>query len=494
LAGRLIRSVLVPNRGEIAIRIARCCREMGIRSILAAADDDLHSHAARFFDEVVSLGGGDVRQTYLSVARIIEAARNAGTEAIHPGYGFLAERAALAAACEEVGLIFVGPAAETIERMGSKSESRRVMAAAGVPVIPGYDGGDQSDETLRREAELVGFPLMIKPSGGGGGKGMKVVRSPTELRGAIESSRREAGSAFGDDRLLLERFIEHPRHVEFQVFGDHHGNVVHLFERDCSIQRRHQKVIEETPAPRYSEDLRVRMAKAATAAAGAVNYRNAGTVEFMVTPSGDFYFLEMNTRIQVEHPVTELALDVDLVRAQFAVASGDQLPWRQKGLRQRGHAMECRIYAEDPDDGFLPQAGTIALYSAPSGPGIRVDSGVTRGSEIQVKYDPLLAKVIAWDEDRDRCIRRLERALREFVILGTTTNLSYLGRILRHQEFQAGNVSTDFLPDYAEELKGDTSEVVAIAAVLASLPRKSSRPPAGKSALTIWEKLGPWGR
>lgn len=490
----MIRSVLVPNRGEIAIRIARCCREMGIRSVLAASEDDLESYSARFFDQVVSLGAGDARQTYLNVGRIIDAARSVEAEAVHPGYGFLSERAALASACEEAGLIFVGPASETIERMGSKSESRRLMAAAGVPVIPGYDGDDQSDETLRREAEQVGFPLMIKPSGGGGGKGMKVVRSAGELRSALESSRREAGSAFGDDRLLLERFIEHPRHVEFQVFGDHQGNIVHLFERDCSIQRRHQKVIEETPAPRYSEDLRARMGKAATTAAGAVSYRNAGTVEFILTPSGDFYFLEMNTRIQVEHPVTELVLDVDLVRTQFAVASGERLPWRQKELRQRGHAIECRVYAEDPDDGFLPQAGKIALYSAPSGPGIRVDSGVTQGSEIQVKYDPLLAKVIAWDADRDQCIRRLDRALREFVALGTITNLSYLARILAHEGFRAGKVSTDFLGDHAEELKGDPQEAVAIAAVLGSVVGKASRPLAQKSVSTIWDRLGSWGR
>ena len=492
---RLIRSVLVPNRGEIAVRIARACREMGIRSVLACSDDARTSWPARFFDDIESLGSGDARQTYLNVDRILEAARAANADAIHPGYGFLSERPALAAACESAKLIFIGPRAETIQAMGSKSESRRLMAAAGVPIIPGYDGNDQGDQTLSVEAERIGFPLMIKPSGGGGGKGMKVVRRTAELQSALESARREAAAAFGDDTLLLERFIEEPRHIEFQIFGDEDGEVVHLYERDCSTQRRHQKVIEESPAPRFETALREKMARAAVAAARAVRYRGAGTVEFIVTPAEDFYFLEMNTRIQVEHPVTEVVLGVDLVRAQLSVAMGDHLPWRQKDLRQSGHAVECRIYAEDADDGFLPQTGTIRSWTEPSGPGVRVDSGVGEGTEIQVKYDPLMAKVIVHAESRESCLQRLDRALAEFAILGTTTNVSYLRRVINHDLFRQGRVTTSFLLEHAEELKPEVSSAAGVAAILSGVVRaagKSPRP--NQSALAIWERIGPWGR
>ncbi len=366
-----IDKIVVPNRGEIAVRIARACREMGIVSVLAHADDDDIGFTRRFFDETISLG-----PSYLDVNRVIDAARATGAQALHPGYGFLSERAALAAACDDAGIIFIGPKASSIEAMGSKAHSRHLMHSLGVPVVPGYDGDDQNDATLTRESTRIGFPLLVKASAGGGGKGMKIVRSADELLPAIESARREAMKAFGDDRLLLERYIEEPRHVEFQIFGDGNGNVLHLFERDCSIQRRHQKVIEETPAPRYSEELRQRMAAAAIAAARGVDYRNAGTVEFIVTPEGEFYFLEMNTRLQVEHPVTELVTGVDLVRAQIDVAAGKPLPWKQEDLRQRGHAIEVRVYAEDPDDRFLPQSGTIAQYREPGGPGVRVDAGV----------------------------------------------------------------------------------------------------------------------
>jgi 3-methylcrotonyl-CoA carboxylase alpha subunit len=329
-----IEKLIVPNRGEIAVRIARACREMGIVSVLAHAEEDDVRYVRRFFDESVSLGHGDARQTYLNVERVIDAARASGAQALHPGYGFLSERAELAAACEEIGLRFVGPKASSIAAMGSKAEARHLMQKLGVPVVPGYDGEDQSLATLTAEAARIGFPLLVKASAGGGGKGMKIVRAANELQAAIESAAREAMKAFGEDRLLLERYIEEPRHVEFQIFGDGDGdgNVVHLFERDCSIQRRHQKVVEETPAPRYSDELRQRMAQAAIAAARGVDYRNAGTVEFIVTPEGEFYFLEMNTRLQVEHPVTELVAGVDLVRAQIDVA-GDRAV--RRALRPR---------------------------------------------------------------------------------------------------------------------------------------------------------------
>ena len=489
-----LKKLIVPNRGEIAVRIARACREMGIVSVLAHAEEDDVRYVRRFFDEAISLGPGDARATYLDVNKVIDAARTSGADALHPGYGFLSERAELAAACDDAGVIFVGPKASSISAMGSKAESRRLMQTLGVPVVPGYDGEDQSRETLAREAQRIGFPLLVKASAGGGGKGMKIVRAAEELQPAIESAAREAAKAFGDDRLLLERYIEEPRHVEFQIFGDGRGNIVHLFERDCSIQRRHQKVVEETPAPRYSEELRARMAKAAIAAAAGVDYRNAGTVEFIVTPDNEFYFLEMNTRLQVEHPVTELVAGVDLVRAQLQVAAGGAMPWTQEQLAQRGHAIQVRIYAEDPDDRFLPQSGTIAAYREPSGPGVRVDSGVMRGTEVGVKFDPMLAKLICYAEDRETAIDRVARALRDYVVLGTKTNISWLRRVITHPAFRDGLVSTRFLADHAEDLERKTPDAVPqIAALLASAPRRSTV--AGAPAMrSVWDALGTWGR
>ncbi|MGZ5441648.1 MAG: acetyl-CoA carboxylase biotin carboxylase subunit [Thermoanaerobaculia bacterium] len=490
-----IRKLVVPNRGEIAVRIARACREMNIVSVLAHADEDDVRFTRRFFDETISLGPGDARDTYLNVGKVIDAARASGADALHPGYGFLSERAELSAACEEAGIAFVGPKASSIAAMGSKAESRRLMQSLGVPVVPGYDGEDQSRATLAREAATIGFPLLVKASAGGGGKGMKIVRAQDELQPAIESAAREAAKAFGDDRLLLERYIEEPRHVEFQIFGDGRGNIVHLFERDCSIQRRHQKVIEETPAPRYPDELRQRMARAAIAAARGVDYRNAGTVEFIVTPDGEFYFLEMNTRLQVEHPVTELVTGVDLVRAQIDVASGKPMPWTQDQLRQRGHAIQVRVYAEDPDDRFLPQSGAIALYREPSGPGVRVDAGVTRGSEIGVKFDPMLAKLICFAEDREATIDRVQRALRDYVILGTKTNVSWLRRVIAHPAFRDGRVSTRFITDHAGDLAPRASEVAPeIAAAIAAAPRQRAIAGSGEPRVaSVWESVGTWG-
>jgi acetyl/propionyl-CoA carboxylase alpha subunit len=486
---KTIQRLLVPNRGEIAVRIARSCREMGIASVLAYSEADDVRFVRRFFDDAVSLGTGDARETYLNVGKVIDAARHAGADALHPGYGFLSERAELAAACVDAGITFVGPKAASIAAMGSKAESRRLMQRLGVPVVPGYDGEDQALATLTAEAAKIGLPLLVKASAGGGGKGMKIVRSMAELQAAIESAQREALKAFGDDRLLLERYIEEPRHVEFQIFGDSLGNVLHLYERDCSIQRRHQKVVEESPAPRYPDDLRQRMARAAVAAARGVNYQNAGTVEFIVTPEGEFYFLEMNTRLQVEHPVTEQVLGIDLVRAQLDVAAGKPFPLAQSELRQRGHALEVRIYAEDPDDRFLPQTGTIALYAEPSGPGVRVDSGVTQGSEVGVKFDPMLAKLICFAADRDAAIARLERALRDYTILGTKTNVSWLRRVISHPAFREGLVSTRFLTDHEESLRRPMpAEVPLIAAALASVPKAATRAAAGKTAIpSVWE-------
>jgi acetyl/propionyl-CoA carboxylase alpha subunit len=492
-----MKTLIVPNRGEIAVRIARACRESGIASVLAYADSDDIRFVRRFFDDAVSLGSGDVRETYLNVGRVIDAARASGADALHPGYGFLSERAELAAACEEAKITFVGPKSRSIELMGSKAASRQLMQRHGVPVVPGYDGEDQNVNTLTTEAERIGFPLLVKASAGGGGKGMKIVRRREELVDAIESARREALKAFGNDRLILERYIEEPRHVELQIFGDGRGNLVHLFERDCSIQRRHQKVVEESPAPHYSEDLRTRMAAAAIAAARGVDYENAGTVEFIVTPQNDFYFLEMNTRLQVEHPVTELVTCVDLVRAQLEVAAGAPLPWAQEQLAQRGHAIEVRVYAEDPDDRFLPQSGRIAFYAEPSGPGVRVDAGVAAGSEVGVKFDPMLAKLICYAGDRDACIDRMDRALRDYFILGTKTNVSWLRRVVTHPAFRDGRVSTRFLADHENDLKRAMPEVVPLlAAALTALPHKKleATPSKDDRPASVWDSLGNWGR
>jgi acetyl/propionyl-CoA carboxylase alpha subunit len=478
-----LEKILVPNRGEIAVRIARACREMGISPVLGFANGDDIRHTSRYFDDVVSLG-----DSYLDVGRVIDAASRCGAQAIHPGYGFLSERAALSAACEDKGLVFIGPKPSSIEAMGSKAHSRHLMTSLGVPVVPGYDGDDQNTETLIAQAASIGFPLLVKASAGGGGKGMKIVRRQEDVLPAIESARREAMKAFGDDRLLLERYIEEPRHVEFQIFGDGHGNVLHLFERDCSIQRRHQKVVEETPAPRYSDELRQRMASAAIAAARGVDYRNAGTVEFIVTPEGEFYFLEMNTRLQVEHPVTEEVTGVDLVRAQIEVASGKPIPWSQSDLRQRGHAIEVRVYAEDPDDRFLPQSGAIAAYREPSGTGVRVDAGVTNGSTIGLRFDPMLSKLVCYAEDRDRCIDRLARALREYVVLGTKTNISWLRRVVSHPAFREGLVSTRFVEEHAETLRPYVPEIVPlIAATIASMPAKTARTTTAATLPSVWD-------
>jgi len=492
----MIRKLLVANRGEIAIRIARSCREMGIESVLAASQEDLSGMAARYFDDVVSLGEGDSRETYLNVGRVIDAARASDADAIHPGYGFLSERSELAAACEKAGIAFVGPGPDVIELMGSKSASRQLMTRLGVPVVPGYDGEDQGLERMVTEAAQIGFPLLVKASAGGGGKGMRVVREAEGLADALDAARREAGKSFGNDRLLMERYIERPRHIEFQIFGDVQGSTVHLFERDCSIQRRHQKVVEETPAPHFSPELRQRMSEAALAAARGVHYTNAGTVEFILAPEGEFYFLEMNTRLQVEHPITECVTGTDLVRAQLRVAEGRPLPWRQEEIVQRGHAVECRIYAEDADNDFLPQSGTITSYREPSGPGIRVDAGVTRGSEITIRYDPMLAKLVAYADSREAAIDRLVRGLREYVALGLTTNISFLRRVVDHEAFREGLVHTGFIAEHIESLrKKRPDEVASIAAVLAGVVGREARlPRASAFQPSVWDSLAGWSQ
>ena len=496
-----IRRLLIANRGEIAIRITRACRELGIEAIAVYSDADKGAPHTRAADRAVYIGATAPAESYLNIPTIIAAAREAGADAIHPGYGFLSERAAFAAACEEADLIFVGPRSDTIERMGSKIGARELMQAAGVPVVPGMTPTDQTDSGLLAAVEAIGFPVLVKASAGGGGKGMRTVRQPADAREMIGAARREALGAFGDGTLYVEKLIEQPRHVEVQVFGDHFGNVVHLFERECSIQRRHQKVIEESPSPVVSPATRQRMGDAAVAAARAVGYQNAGTVEFLFEGHGDtarFYFLEMNTRLQVEHPVTEEVTGVDLVRAQIAIASGQRLPWTQEQLTQRGHAIECRIYAEDPAGGFLPQAGRLLLYREPAGPGIRVDSGVVEGGEVPVAYDPLLAKLTVSAESRDAAIDRGIAALRRYPVLGIRTNIPFLIRVLDHAEFRAGRIHTRFLEQHIESLTAlPEPPAEAIAAAAAIRTDATPQPAPGSPSMPgedPWDAIVGWGR
>jgi 3-methylcrotonyl-CoA carboxylase alpha subunit len=454
----VIRRLLIANRGEIALRIIRACREMGVETVAVFSEADRDAPHALAADRAVAIGPAAAAESYLSVPRLIEAARASGADAIHPGYGFLSENAAFAEACDRTGIVFVGPPAAVIAQMGSKIDARRLMERAGVPVVPGETPDDQSDAGLRRAVEKVGLPALIKASAGGGGKGMRRVDAPVEIDGAIQAARREASAAFGDGTLYVERLIGTPHHIEVQLFGDAHGNLVHLYERECSVQRRHQKIIEESPSPNLTPALRARLTDAAVRAGRACGYRNAGTVEFLVDLSGGptdaapFYFLEMNTRLQVEHPVTEQLLGIDLVRAQLLCAAGEPLAWAQSDLQPRGHAIEARLYAEDPAAGFLPQAGRLLLYREPREPGLRIDSGVAEGGVVSVHYDPMLAKVIAAAETRTAAIARLAAALRAFPILGVTTNAPFLLRILESAPFRDARIDTRFLDRDGQQL------------------------------------------
>jgi acetyl-CoA carboxylase biotin carboxylase subunit len=495
-----IRRVLIANRGEIAIRIARACRESHIESVAVYSDADANAPHVSAADRAVRIGPAAPSESYLNIPAILQAARESGADAIHPGYGFLSERSAFARACEDAGLIFVGPAADTIDRMGSKIGARDLMQAAGVPVVPGLTPQDQSDAGIMAAIEAVGFPALVKASAGGGGKGMRTLREAQHAAEMIAGARREAQAAFGDGTLYVERLVERPRHVEIQVFGDAHGRVVHLFERECSIQRRHQKVIEESPSPVLTPTVRARMGEAAVAAARAVDYRNAGTVEFLLEGSGDaarFYFLEMNTRLQVEHPVTEAVTGVDLVRAQLAVAAGEPLPWTQESLSQRGHAIECRVYAEDPAGGFLPQAGRILVYREPQGPGIRVDAGVVEGDEVPVTYDPMLAKLTVHAETRGAAIDRALAALRHYPVLGIRTNIPFMIRVLEHPEFRAGDLHTGFIDQHLASLMRAPEirpEIVAAAALAAGASRPAAFGDTPPAVPDPWVTLQGWGR
>ncbi len=442
--------ILIANRAEIAVRIIHACREMGIQTVAVYSEADADALHVEMADEAVPIGRAPAGESYLRGDKIIAAARQTGAQAVHPGYGFLAENADFAQAVADAGLTFIGPPPDAIRALGDKAAARSLMEAAGVPVVPGYQGTD-ADEVLAEKAAEIGYPVLVKAAAGGGGKGMRMARNAQELPEALESARREARHAFGDPRLILEKYLAEARHIEFQILADQHGNLTHLNERECSIQRRHQKIIEETPSPLMTPELRGEMGAAAVAAARAVGYTNAGTVEFIVDPATRaFYFLEMNTRLQVEHPITEQVTGVDLVQAQIRLAAGEPLALPVR-LEPRGHAIECRVYAEDPGSGFLPATGPVLQFSPPQGPGIRVDSGIRSGDRITTHYDPMIAKIIVHAADRAAAIRRMQAALRETVLLGLTTNLEFLQAVLAHPVFQAGEATTRFIEQHLSE-------------------------------------------
>ncbi len=464
----MFRKILIANRGEIACRIMRTARRLNVATVAVYSEADAKALHVEMADEAVLLGPAPAAQSYLAIDKVIAAAVATGAEAIHPGYGFLSENARFAEACAKVGIAFIGPPAAAIHAMGSKSESKKLMEAAGVPLVPGYHGTEQADSHLIGEAMKIGFPVLIKASAGGGGKGMRIVRAESELQPAIEGARREAKSAFGDERLLIEKYLDKPRHVEIQVFADSQGNTVYVHDRDCSIQRRHQKVIEEAPAPGLSDDTRKRMGEAAVAAAEAVGYVGAGTVEFLYA-GGQFYFIEMNTRLQVEHPVTEMIAGIDLVEWQLRVASGEPLPEKQAELQRYGHAIEVRLYAEDPAKGFLPAIGRIAHLAWPGNlSNMRIDSGVRGGDRISTYYDPMIAKVIAWGADRVTAAQRLRRALQETEIAGLATNAGFLVEVLGHPAFLQEEIDTGFIERHRTDLLPDGEAIPDRALALAA--------------------------
>jgi acetyl-CoA carboxylase biotin carboxylase subunit len=500
----MFKKILIANRGEIAVRVIRACRELGVLSVAVYSDVDRASLHVRKADEAYHIGKANATESYLNIEKIVDTATRCGAEAIHPGYGFLSENAKFAQACADAGIKFIGPSPASIDLMGSKTRARREMQRAGIPLVPGTSAGVESYEQAQQTARQIGYPVMLKAAAGGGGKGMRLVHSPEELKPALESAQSEAGGAFGDSEVYLEKAIINPRHIEMQILADEHGNVVHLGERECSLQRRHQKVLEEAPSPIVGEEMREKIGDVAVRVATAAGYSNAGTIEFLVDENKNFYFLEMNTRLQVEHPVTELITGLDLVHLQIRIASREKLPFQQEEIRIRGHAIECRIYAEDPDNNFFPSPGKITLLLSPSGPGIRRDSGMYEGWTVPLEYDPLLAKLIGYGTDRQQAVGRLLRALNEYFVGGIKTNISLFRRILSDPDFQAGKLDTGFLDRLlAREtpVSADgNSEIAAIAtgifAVLDSAPNSSQvstgtlSPSSNGMAPSTWKKAG----
>ncbi len=483
-----VSKVLIANRGEIAVRIIRACRDMGIATVAIYSECDRPALHVRLADEAWPVGPNPPRESYLRIDTIIDVAARSGADAVHPGYGFLAENEDFARACRDAGLTFIGPTPEAIELMGSKTAARQAAVAAGVPVVPGTEtplGEDVSDAEVRRIADGIGYPLMLKAVAGGGGKGMRMVAAPDELSSALRAARSEAGSAFGDAAVYLERRLLRPRHIEVQLLGDHHGTVVACVERECSIQRRHQKVIEESPSLAIAADVRRRLTGAAAAVARQVGYTNAGTIEFLLDEDGSFYFLEMNTRLQVEHPITEMVTGVDLVQWQIRIARGERLTLDPEALLvPRGHAVECRVYAEDPDNGFLPSPGRIVRLRVPHGPGVRDDSGATEGLEVPIHYDPLVSKLVTWGDDRGHALARMKRALEEYEVVGIRTTIPFFQWVLDDADFVAGRFDTTFIDRKLAERNGtpflaataDEEELAAVAAALHVVLRAPTRP------------------
>lgn len=467
----MFKKILIANRGEIAVRVIRACREMGIATVAVYSDVDRAALHVRKADEAYHIGPSPAADSYLRVDKILDVARRSGAEAIHPGYGFLSENAAFAQACGDAGVKFIGPTPASMEMMGSKTRARQEMEKAGVPFVPGTSRGLQSAEEGEQVAERIGYPVMLKAAAGGGGKGMRLVQSRDEVRSALEAAQSEAQRSFGDGEVYVEKAIVNPRHIEMQVLADEHGNTVWLGERECSIQRRHQKVLEEAPSPIVDADMRRRMGEVAVRVAQAARYTNAGTVEFLVDEQKNFYFLEMNTRLQVEHPVTELITGLDLVHLQIRIANGEILPFAQNDITIRGHAIECRIYAEDPDNNYFPSPGKITLLVSPSGPGIRRDSGMYEGWTVPLDYDPLLAKLIGYGTDREQAIMRVQRALSEYFVAGIKTNISLFQRILQDPDFRAGKLDTGYLDRLLAKKKtaADDEPDPAVAAIAAGL-------------------------
>ena len=492
-----LRKCLIANRGEIAVRIIRACRELGIQTVAVYSEIDAQAQHVLLADEAYLLGAAPPAESYLNAEKLIAIATTADCDSVHPGYGFLSENEDFAAAVVAAGLVWVGPGADAIRRMGVKTEARALMAQAGVPIVPGFQDEQASDGDYIAAAEQIGYPVMVKAAGGGGGKGIRIVREAAQMAEALSGARREAQHAFGDPRLFLERYIEAGHHIEIQVLADHYGHVLHLFERECSSQRRHQKIIEESPSPLLDEATRQRIGTAAVAAARAVGYVNAGTVEFIVTADGEFYFLEMNTRLQVEHPVTELVTGLDLVKLQLRIAAGEPLPFTQADLSQRGHAIECRLYAEDPANNFLPSVGSLLHFIPPYGPGVRVDAGVVSGDEVSLYYDPMIAKIIVYEHDRQTAIARMQTALAQTVVLGVQTNLAFLQALLTYPDFQTGRVHTRTIDDHLADLLPSAApldDVVLIAAALGDYHRKNHVGASFKSVPTDSDSFSPWSR
>ena len=490
----VMKKLLIANRGEIACRIIDTAREMGIRTVAVYSEADRTSLHVDLADEAVFIGASPVRESYLDIEKIINTAKETGADAIHPGYGFLSENAEFCRSCADNQILFVGPSADAISSMGSKSAAKKIMEKAGVPLVPGYHNEDQSPATLRKHSDETGYPVLLKASAGGGGKGMRIVWNADEFDESLDSAKREAMASFGDDKMLVEKYLTQPRHVEIQIFCDKQGDGVYLFERDCSVQRRHQKVIEESPAPGMTHELRSAMGKAALQAAEAINYEGAGTVEFLLDKDGSFYFMEMNTRLQVEHPVTEMVTNQDLVEWQLKVACGEPLPLAQNQLKLSGHAFEARIYAEDPENDFLPASGIISYLKTPAiSRHVRVDTGVRQGDEVSVYYDPMIAKLIVWDESREKALMRLSSALREFQVAGMKTNTIFLYSLANNQTFRDGDFDTSFIAKHQKELfrkaELDTSIHLPLIALYLILHQEKS---ASQSAASSLEPNSPW--